>query len=85
MKHVICCVRNHRGIGKVEREIRTINERLRTNKSILVSNDKSGIKVGINVEYQTFYSHYDRKKKTMESWQSQGKRTRPKYTEVRNA
>ena len=41
--HVICIVRNHRGNGKVERMIRTINERLRTKKNILVSKEKSGI------------------------------------------
>ena len=41
--HVICPVRDHRGNGKVERMIRTINERLRTNKNILVSKDKSRI------------------------------------------
>ena len=43
INHVICPVRDHRGNGKVERMIRTINERLRTNKNILVSKDKSGI------------------------------------------
>ena len=43
MNHVICPVRDHRRNGKVERMIRTINERLRTNKNILVSKDKSGI------------------------------------------
>ena len=32
IEHVICPVRDHRGNGKVERMIRTINERLRTNK-----------------------------------------------------
>ena len=43
INHVICPIRDHRGNGKVERMIRTINERLRTNKNILVSKDKSGI------------------------------------------
>ena len=43
IEHVICPVRDYRGNGKVERMIRTINERLRTNKNILVSKDKSGI------------------------------------------
>ena len=40
--HVICPVRDHRGNGKLERMIRTIKKRSRTNKNILVSNDKSG-------------------------------------------
>ena len=31
-EHIICPVRDHRGKGKVERMIRTINERPRTNK-----------------------------------------------------
>ena len=43
IEHVICPVRDHRGNGKVERMIRTINERLRTNKKILISKDKNGI------------------------------------------
>ena len=43
INHVICPVRDHRGNEKVERTIRTINERLRTNKNILVSKDKNGI------------------------------------------
>ena len=30
--HVECPIRDHRGDGKVERLIRTINERLRANK-----------------------------------------------------
>ena len=35
--HVICPVRDHRGNGKVERMIRTVNERLRTNKHLSVA------------------------------------------------
>ena len=38
IEHVICPVRDHRGNGKVERMIRTINERLRTN-----TKEKNGI------------------------------------------
>ena len=41
--HVVCPVRDHKGNGKVEKMIRTINERLRTNTKILISKDKSGI------------------------------------------
>ena len=39
---MVCPVRDHRGNGNVERMIRTINERLRTNYEILISEDKSG-------------------------------------------
>ena len=42
IEHVICPVRDHRGNGKVERMIRTINERLRTNTKVLIFKDKSG-------------------------------------------
>ena len=41
IKHVECPIRDHRGNGKIKRLIRTINERLRTNKGILVKNDNS--------------------------------------------
>ena len=41
--HVIGPVGDHRGNGKIERMIRTINEILRTNKNTLVSKGKSGI------------------------------------------
>ena len=43
IKHVTCPVRDHRGNGKIERLIRTINERLRTNKNIIVKMDNSGL------------------------------------------
>ena len=43
IKHVTCPVRDHKGNGKVERIIRTINERLRTNKEILLKREKSGL------------------------------------------
>ena len=36
-------MRDHRGNGKIERLIRTINERLRTNKQIFLTKDKSGL------------------------------------------
>ena len=36
-------MRDHRGNGKIERLIRTINERLRANKQIKLTKDKSGL------------------------------------------
>ena len=43
IEHIICPVRDHRGNGKAERMIRTINERLRTNKKIVVEHETSGL------------------------------------------
>ena len=43
IQHIECPIRHHRGNGKIERLIRTINERLRTNNKIIVSKDSSGI------------------------------------------
>ena len=43
IKHIECPISDHRGNGKIERLIRTINERLRTNKEIVVKRDKSGL------------------------------------------
>ena len=43
INHVTCPVRDHRGNGKIERLIRTINERLRTNKNIVLKKDNSGL------------------------------------------
>ena len=43
VEHVICTVRDHRGNRKNERLIRTINERFRTNKQIILTKDKSGL------------------------------------------
>ena len=43
IEHIICPIRDHRGNGKVERMIRTLNERLRTNREILVQKDTSGL------------------------------------------
>ena len=37
----VCPVRDHRGNGKNERSIRTINERLRANKQVVLTKDKS--------------------------------------------
>ena len=43
IKHVICPVHDHRGNGKVERLIRTINERLRANQRIVLDKDSTGL------------------------------------------
>ena len=43
INHIICPIRDHRGNGKTERLIRTINDRLRTNRQIILSKDKSGL------------------------------------------
>ena len=43
IKHITCPVRDHRGNGKIERLIRTLNERLRTNRNIILKRDKSGL------------------------------------------
>ena len=43
INNVTCPVRDHRGNGKIEELIRIINERLRTNKNIVLKKDKSGL------------------------------------------
>ena len=43
IEHITCPIRDHRGNGKVERLIRTINERLRTNKQVILTKDKTGL------------------------------------------
>ena len=43
IQHVICPIRDHRGNGKVERMIRTLNERLRRNRKIVVQKNTSGL------------------------------------------
>ena len=43
IQHIICPIRDHWGNGKVERMIRTLNERLRTNGKIVVQKDTSGL------------------------------------------
>ena len=49
IEHVKCPVRDHRGNGKIERLMRTINERLRANKQIILSKD--------NLEYRKISTH----------------------------
>ena len=74
-KHIICPVRDHRGNGKVEGMIRTINERLRKNKKIVVKSGKSEIS---NILFalrsekgedgkSAFEKHMDRKPNTLKS------------------
>ena len=43
IEHITCPIRDHRGNGKIERLIRTIIERLRANKQIILSKDKTGL------------------------------------------
>ena len=43
IEHIICPIYDHRGNGKVERLIRTINERLRTNKTIVLDKENTGL------------------------------------------
>ena len=43
IQHIVCPRRDHRGNGKVERLIRTVNERLRTNRNTIVQRDTTGI------------------------------------------
>ena len=43
IEYITCPVRDYRGNGKIERMIRTINERLRTIKQIIVTKDQSGL------------------------------------------
>ena len=43
IRNIECPKGDHRGNGKIERLIRTINKRQRTNKQIIVTNDKTGL------------------------------------------
>ena len=43
IEHITCPKRDHKGNGKIERLIRTINERLRANKQIILTKDQSGL------------------------------------------
>ena len=43
INHVECPIEDHRGNGKIERFTRTINERLRRNKKIVITKDKTGL------------------------------------------
>ena len=43
IKHIECPVRDHRGNGKIERLIRTLNERLRADKTIVTEKGNTGL------------------------------------------
>ena len=43
IKHIECPIRDHRGNGKIERLIRTINERISAEKSIITEKGNAGI------------------------------------------
>ena len=43
MKHIECPVRDHRGNGKIERLIRTLNERLRADKTIVTERGNASL------------------------------------------
>ena len=75
VEHVICPVRDQSGNGKIERLIRTINERLRTNKQSILTKDKSGLsdipyslRVNKNKDGSSpFEKHMGRKPNTVKS------------------
>ena len=43
ISHVVCPIRDHRGNGKVERMMRTLNERLRTDREIVLTKKNVGL------------------------------------------
>ena len=43
IKHIECPVRDHRGNGKIERLIRTLNERLKADKTIVTERGNAGL------------------------------------------
>ena len=43
IRHFECPIRDHRGNGKIERLIKYFDERLRTNKRIVLELDNSGL------------------------------------------
>ena len=43
INHIICPVKDHRGNGKVERMIKTLNERLRTQKNVVLERRNNGL------------------------------------------
>ena len=68
-------MRDHRGNGKIERLIRTINEGLRTNKNFVLKREKSGLseilyalRMGKNADGKSpFENLYGRKPNTVKS------------------
>ena len=51
IKHIKCPINDHKGNGKVERLIRTIKERLRTNQNIILDKDNTGL--------SEIFTHYE--------------------------
>ena len=43
IEHLECPIKDHKGNGKIERLIRAINERFRTNKEVVIKRGKSGL------------------------------------------
>ena len=43
IKHIECPIRDHRGNGKIERLVRTLNERLRVDKTIITERGNTGL------------------------------------------
>ena len=75
MRHVVCPIYDHRGNGKVERLVRTINERLRANSEVLTEKQNklfyeliSALKTNKGKEGKSsFERHTDRNPNTVTS------------------
>ena len=75
IQHVTCPVRDHRVNGKIERLIRTLNERLHTNKTQMMNKDNSGwaeilcaLKTGKKMDgISPFERQYSREPNTVKS------------------
>ena len=65
MKHITCPPRDHWGNGKNVRLVRTINERLRTNMQIILSEVKSGLS---EILYSLGKSEKDGKRRLKGLW-----------------
>ena len=65
MKHITCPHRDHWGNGKNVRLVRTINERLRTNMQIILSEVKSGLS---EILYSLGKSEKDGKRRLKGFW-----------------
>ena len=75
MRHVVCPIYDHRGNGKVERLVRTLNERLRANPEVLTEKQNNLFYELINAlrtnkgedEKSSFEQHTGRKPNTVTS------------------
>ena len=88
-------MRDHRGNGKIEQLIRTINERVRTNKNRVLKKDKSGLSETLNAlrmgekadGKSPFENLYGRKPNTVKSNNVDRRcfrsRSRPKVLHIR--